>query len=200
MSETPTHMENELLMQLGNGQETSFEQVYRCYSARLYARLLKLVKSESMAREILQDAFVSLWEHRANIANKTSPGPYLFKIAENKVCDFFRKAARDKRLERQLLAAATERYDPVEKAIWDKETNLILHAAIDALPAQRKRVFTLCKLEGKSYEEVSRDLGISTSTISDHIVKATRFLKDHLHDPKYELALRISISILLIKA
>jgi RNA polymerase sigma-19 factor, ECF subfamily len=200
MSEIPPYMEKELLMQLGNGQETSFDQIYRCYSARLYARLLKLVKNESLAREILQDAFVRLWEHRASIKGNTSLGPYLFRIAENRVCDFFRRAARDKRLEKQLMAAATERYDPVEKALWDKETHLILHKAIDALPAQRKRVFTLCKLEGKSYEEVSRDLGISTSTISDHIVKATRFLRDHLHDPKYKLALRISISILLIKA
>src|SRR5580692_4975967 len=138
MSEIPPNIESELLAQPGNGYETSFEQIYRCYSARLYARLFKLVKSESMAREILQDAFVSFWEHRANIGNVTAPGPYLFKIAENKVYDFFRKAARDKKLERQLLAAATERYDPVEKALWDKETSLILHAAIDALPVQRK--------------------------------------------------------------
>ena len=49
--------------------------------------------------------------------------------------------------------------------------------ANEELPNQRKQIYKLCKIEGKSYAEVGQQLGISPSTINDHIVKATKFLK-----------------------
>ena len=52
-----------------------------------------------------------------------------------------------------------------------------LQQAINALPPRRRQVFQLCKLDGKSYEEAALELGLSTSTISDHIVKATHFIR-----------------------
>ena len=68
----------------------------------------------------------------------------------------------------------------VEEHFISKENSGILYQAIELLPPKRKLVFRLCKLEGKTYEEVSLLLGISLSTISDHIVKANLFIKSQL--------------------
>lgn len=57
----------------------------------------------------------------------------------------------------------------------------MLNAAIDKLPPQRKRVFTLFKLEEKSYNEISEELGIAPRTINEHIQKANEFLKNELN-------------------
>jgi len=65
--------------------------------------------------------------------------------------------------------------DPIQ-FLQEEKANL-LESAIQQLPAQRQQVFRLCKLEGKSYKEASELLGISVSTISDHIVKATKSIK-----------------------
>ncbi|RNI33826.1 hypothetical protein EFY79_17715 [Hanamia caeni] len=53
----------------------------------------------------------------------------------------------------------------------------MLYDAIELLPPRRKLIFKLCKIECKSYEQISLQLGVSCSTISDHIVKANRFIK-----------------------
>lgn len=168
-----------MLSQLQQGSEPAFEKVYKLYSARLYGNLLKLTKSESESQEILQDVFLKIWNERERIDTEKSFRSFLFKIAENKVYDFFRKAARDKKKEEELIANATTEYAPFDELFFADENAAILKKAIDTLPPQRQQVFRLCKLEGKSYKEVSELLGISVSTISDHIVKATKTIREY---------------------
>ncbi|OQP59588.1 hypothetical protein A3860_36985 [Niastella vici] len=176
--------EKDLLNQLIIGDEAAFRQIYLLYSGRLYGNILKLVKSKAVAEEILQEVFIKIWEHRRHIDVNQSFRSYLFRIAENKVCNFYVKASRDRALINTLTGIMSSNYSHVEEAIVSREQAAFLQHAIDTLPPQRKQVFQLCKIEGKSYEEVSALLGISTSTISDHIVKANRFLKEYARKNK----------------
>lgn len=177
------YQENELLLQLSKGNLVAFEKIYYSYSPKLLSNLVKLVKSDSVAQDILQDIFLKVWKNREKIEPDKSFRSYLFTIAENKAYDFFRKAARDKKLCETLIASATEHYEHIETEIFNKENSRILEIAIGILPPQRQLVFRLSKLEELSYDEISKRLGISVSTISDHIVKATKsiriFLSNH---------------------
>lgn len=171
--------EKDILLSLLEGNEQAFDKIYHLYSPRLFGKLMKLVKSETQAQEILQDVFLKIWEYRKSIDPEKSFRSFLFKIAENKVYDFFRKAVRDKKIESQLIALSTVNYNIVEEFRSDDEHLALLQKAIEFLPPQRQQVFRLCKLENKSYKEVSEILGISVSTISDHIVKATKAIRDY---------------------
>ena len=193
-----SQQEKNTLIELREGNERAFEKIYQLYSARLFGKLIKLVKSEWHAREILQEVFLKLWEHRKSIDPEKSFRSFLFKIAENKVYDFFRKAARDKNMASQLIALSTTNYNSFNLVDSDDEHLAILHKAIEALPLQRQLVFRLCKLEGKSYKEVSDSLGISISTISDHIVKGTKSIRDYFEkNNNSNLALLLILFILL---
>ena len=139
-----------------------------------------MVKSETTTQEILQDVFIKIWSNRDSIDLDKSFRSYLFRIAENQVYDFFRKASRDKKIQAQLFAAATEEYEHIETMIHTKENALLLKKAIDSLSPQRQQIFRSIKLDNKSYEEVSRQLGISVSTISDHIVKANKAIREYI--------------------
>ena len=172
--------ERELLSLLKQGNEQAFEKIYNSYSPRLFGNIFRMVKSESTAEEILQDTFLKIWHNRASIDLDKSFRSYLFRIAENKVYDFFRKATRDKKIRAQLFVIATEEYEHIEEMIYQKENALLLRKAIESLSPQRQQVFRSIKLENKSYEEVSRLLGISVSTISDHIVKATKAIREFI--------------------
>jgi RNA polymerase sigma-70 factor (ECF subfamily) len=61
-----------------------------------------------------------------------------------------------------------------------KENEQILQEAINLLPPKRRLVFQLIKIEERSYDEVSTLLNISESTINDHIVKATKTIREDL--------------------
>ena len=171
--------EVDVLIALRKGSEQAFEKIYQAYSPRLFGRLMKLVKSDVHAKEILQDVFLKVWEYRASIDPEKSFRSFLFQIAENKAFDFFRKAARDKNRESELIAFSTINHTMIEEFKSNDENLKTLQKAIEALPYQRQQVFRLCKLEGKSYKEVSELLQISVSTISDHIVKGTKTIRHH---------------------
>lgn len=171
--------EKGLLQQLAAGDDDAFQQIYFLYSGRLYGNLLKLVKSEAVAQEILQDAFIKIWEYRSTIDPEKSFRSYLFRIAENMVCNFYSKASRDKALLKKLIENSVNEYSHIEESIISRENSKFLYTAIEELPPQRRQVFELCKIEGKTYQEVGTLLNISVSTVSDHIVKANRFLKEY---------------------
>lgn len=172
--------EKVLLGKLAEGDAPAFTALYEKYSLKLYANIFRLVKSEDTAKEILQDLFLKIWELRGQIDPEKSFKSFLYKIAENLVYDHFRKVSRDKRLSDNLLYLLEEEYSHSEESVICNESVELLHMAINHLPEMRRRVYVLGKMEGKTYEEISAQLGISHSTISDHIVKANRFIKTYL--------------------
>lgn len=175
-------LENEavLLLQMAKGDRDAFHTIYYHYAPRIYGKLLKVLHSEDLAAEVLQEVFVTIWQKHPTIDPSRSFRSYLFKIADNLTIDLFRRSGRDKVLMEKLIAASIDHYTHTEEWLESKERAGLLQQAIDALPPQRKAVFTLCKMEGKSHEEVGRLLNISPSTVNNHIVKATQFLRDYL--------------------
>ena len=188
--------EKELLLRIQQGDVKAFGQMYTIYSPRLYANILKLVKSATITEELLQDTFQRIWEHRQNIDTDKSFRSYIFTIARNLVYDYFNKASRQRLLERHLQAIEEKSVLKTEQRLEEKESGLFLEKAVRQLPPQRKLVYTLCKIEGRSYEDVSIMLGISVSTISDHIVKATKSIKAYYQSN--ELAYKAIISAIII--
>nr|WP_315423767.1 sigma-70 family RNA polymerase sigma factor [uncultured Pedobacter sp.] len=174
--------EKSLLLQLKNGDERAFEILYNNYKYRIAGNLFKLLKSDDLVKEVLQELFFKIWEVRTQIDAEKSFKSYLFRIAENLVHDYFRKVAKDKRLLTKMVASSSELYLHVEEDLLSKEDAQKLQKAIDLMPPQRKMVFTLCKLEGKSYKEVEQIMGINAKTISSHMLQANRFLKTYFRD------------------
>lgn len=172
--------EQKLLKRLQLGDEEAFTDIYGIYKDRIGYRLLRLLKSEALAEEILQDLFLKVWQKRDTIDLTKSFKSYLYRIAENMVYDLFRRAAKEKELLDQILSANTELYTHIEENLFQKENEYILHEALSLLPARRKEVFIACKLEGKSYKQVADELGISATTVNDHIQKASVFLKTRI--------------------
>lgn len=174
------YTESELLMDVKLGSRTAFEQLYNLHRLVIYDNLRRLIRDEGVVKEILQDVFLKIWERRKELEADMYFRAYLFRIARNMVIDYYRKVKREKKLVDNLQVFASEVSDqPMESVISSDEEDLLM-GAIATLSPQRKRIFMLCKLEGKSYEEVSQILGVSSSTISDHIVKATRTIRDRL--------------------
>jgi RNA polymerase sigma-70 factor (family 1) len=187
--------EKVLLDQLVQGDAPAFTALYEKYSLKLYANILRLVKSEDTAKEILQDLFLKIWELRTQIDPERSFRSFLYKIAGNLVYDHFRKVSRDKRLSDSLLYMLEEQYSHLEESVIYNESLELINAAISQLPEMRRRVYVLGKIEGQTYEEISSQLGISHSTISDHIVKANRFIKAYLTS-RTDLALSLMITLI----
>lgn len=169
--------ERMLLLRLKNGEEQALYQLISMYKRSLAKPMLRMLRSPEDTEEMLQELFIRLWENRSDIDVERPLKRYLFRIAENLVYDQLRKKARQKRLITDYLTYIVEAYSHVEEALFDQETKLILANAIAQMPEQRRLVFTLCKIEGKTYEQVSEQLSISVATVNSHITNAHAFLK-----------------------
>jgi len=172
-----------LVEQLKQGSENAFNKLYKLHSRILLSNIRNLVKDNEIARELLQDLYLKVWENREQFDTSKSFKSFLFTMASNIVYDYFRKVSVDRKAKRRLIANALGFYNHIEEALEFKEQKVILEAAVGTLPNQCREVYKLSKLMGKSHQEISHQLDISISTVNNHMVKANRqvraFLTQH---------------------
>ena len=187
----------DLVERLRFGDEVAFEMLYDRYKTQIAQNLLRLLKSESMVEDLLHDLFLKIWENRSQLDQNLSFRAYLYRIAHNMVIDFFRKAAKIKSFEKHLAVNQNLSYTHIEEIFDDHQKRDFLNKILESLSPQSRLVFKLCKLEGKSYEEISNLLGISVNTISNHLVKANKHIRAQLSGSSYFQCL---IAILIASA
>jgi RNA polymerase sigma-70 factor (family 1) len=174
--------DTELTDLIREGDVVAFTQLYKQYSAQMYNNVLKLVKDELVAEEIVQEIFTRIWQKRSILNFEQSVIAYLYRVGRNLVNDFYRKLQRDQVMYDHFKAVATEHYTHIEEALQLHENERIMKKALSGLPPQQKKVYELCKLDGHTYKEASAMLGISPNTVKDHLSKANQFVKNYLLD------------------
>ncbi|HMR20426.1 MAG TPA: RNA polymerase sigma-70 factor [Sphingobacterium sp.] len=172
--------EREMLFSLRQGDENAFAWIYHSYKNLIGARLFRLLKSEVLVEEVMQDVFMKVWENRTTIDMDKSFKSYLYRITENMVIDIFRRTKKEKSILNEIISGNTELYTHIEEEIFKKENAYLLDQLIVQMPDKRKKIFIACKLEGKSYQQVATECGIATTTVNDHLQKAMHFLRNKL--------------------
>jgi RNA polymerase sigma-70 factor (family 1) len=168
-----------LLQQLQSGDEQAFYTLYHLHSKMLYVDILHIIKDREVAKELLQDLYLKIWERRRELDPERSFKSYLFIVARNIVYDYLRRVALDKKLKIRLMKSVIESYTHSEEAVDFKESTELVMTAIETLPTQRRKIYILCKVEGQSHEEISKELGISISTVNNHMVRANKKVRDY---------------------
>lgn len=173
--------EYDLLLKLKSGNQLAFRKLMELYKRMLARRILYILKSPQDTEEVLQEIFVRVWINRDKINEELPIKAYLFQIGENLIFDAIRKANREKRLITAYQQThAEEAYSHIEESLFKAENRELLNRLIAQIPEQSRLVFTLCKVEGRSYDEVGKLLSISTATVNSHITKANRLLKAYV--------------------
>ncbi|MEI2275034.1 RNA polymerase sigma-70 factor [Sphingobacterium sp. ML3W] len=173
----------EWIIRLNAGEMIAFEWLYNTYKHQLAGNLIKLVKSSDVAEDILHDVFVKVWENRTKIDPQRSFEGYLYRIAANMVADFYRKISKDRNYQEYLIAIQETVYQHIDELLENKYRRELIDKALTELPPKCRTVFQLCKIEGRSYEEVSNLLQISPNTISNHLNRANKKILLFLQNP-----------------
>ena len=172
--------EDELLSLLVEGNRSAFKELYIEYYRKIYAYALKFTKSAQLAEDIAQEVFLKVWEKRHTMRDIRYFKGFLFTVCKNITLNVLTRAAREIKIKSLILNGAQKFHVDPESTFQNGEYESLLNKAIEQLPPQRKLIYRLVKCEGKSYEEVAEQLGITTGTVNDHIVKATRSIRDYL--------------------
>jgi len=196
MSGKVEHNEQELLLRLRNGETSAFEELYNQYKIKLTVNLLRVLKSTELVEDVLQDVFLGIWENRQHIDPERSIKPYLFQSVANKAKNIFRKAASEQKFRDYLLSHWKEDYSPVEQLLAWQDNKQSLDALLNKLSPQQRKVYTLCKLDGRSYKEIAKLLSISETTVNTHIRNANQILRELVRKDSKFLWLTFGIFVL----
>jgi RNA polymerase sigma-70 factor (family 1) len=190
------HDDKTLGVLLSKDDVSAFDTLYHKYYRAVFANIFKLVRQQEAAEDLLQEVFAALWEKRKSLDDQRSVGGWLFVVSYNKAIRFLQRSVREKMLPLEEHALdRLESSDPTQQKAIDYQFNL-LHAAIENLPPAKRRVFILCKLEGKTYEQAARETGISPHTVKEYLSAASKFVKAYsLHH--YALQAPVPLSVLI---
>jgi RNA polymerase sigma-70 factor (family 1) len=173
--------EADLLHRIQQGDESAFASLFYAYKDKLYGFILGITHSEARAEDILQDVFLKIWQHKTSISEITNFNAYLYRLAQNQAIDELRKFSKETcslsaifSLEEDLATP-----DPVEILI-NKEIKSKIEEAVNQLPPQQKKIFTLHKEQGFQHEEIAQQLNLSVSTIQNHMRLALGNLRTYL--------------------
>lgn len=159
------------------GNQHAFRRIFNAYYRPIYTYTYNFTKKHEDAEELVQEAFVSLFLHRAKIENLVGLYPYLFVITKRHTISFFRKKVVEAKFETHLKYTWKEDCEVTGQQTDTDELYRIWTAAIETLPHRQQEVYKLNKLEGLSYQEIANKMGVSPNTIKNQLISASKTIK-----------------------
>ena len=161
------------------GDPKAFRKVYDAYRDQLFAYCLKFTKSTPDAEEVVQQAFIRLWEFRSNIDPNRPLDPYVYRIARNCAFDYLKEVARTARFKEDFRSVLTTSLYHLDGPSADEYVELA-QQAIETLPEKRQIIFRMSYDEDMTHEQIAETLQLSVHTVKSQLVKATKSLRLHL--------------------
>lgn len=172
--------EKELLLRVAGGDESAFRIIFDSYRQRLFVFAWHISHSTVEAEEIVQDIFMKLWENRAALARVDHPRKYIYTMARNRALDQLSRIARDKRLRTQAWANISQGHNVTEDLLNAKESGELISEAIASLPEKKQAIYRLSRQEGRSHQEIAREMSLSVQTVKNILTEILKHIKAHL--------------------
>ena len=152
--------------------EKEYNECVNLYADNVYRFIVKNLRHEEDARDVVQTAFEKLWRNREDVDGNKSKS-YLFTVAYNSMIDHLRKIKRI-----QLKEDFKE-----DSRIYHKESNnlkAILEVALGKLSETQRSLVMLKDYEGYSYEEIGKIMNLSESQVKVYLHRARLQLKEYI--------------------
>lgn len=185
--------DGELISRMRQGDRAAFATVIRRHNRRLYRVARSVVRDDSEAEDVVQEAYVRAFANLDRFRGEARLATWLTRIALNEALDRLRRrrpqvalAAVDEAANRSedtfmSMFTGSVTADP-ERAASRTEIRRLVERAVDALPAPFRTVFVLREIEGMSIEETAAELDLKPETVKTRLHRARRQLRVALAD------------------
>ena len=186
---------NQLITTLKAGDIAAFEMLFRTYYQSLCNYAYTFVRDREEAEEVVQSAFLNIWEKRENVSIHTGVKPYLYAMVRNASLNLLKHEKIKQRHAAMEIAVAERSSESVARTVEASELEQRIMEAMSKLPEQCRLVFKLSRFEELKYSEIAEQLNISIKTVENQMGKALRVMREQLKD--YLLILFVLINGLL---
>ncbi len=182
--------EAEFIKELRNKSRIAYAKLLDDFQHKVYGTCLSFVPNKEDAEDIAQEVFVEVFNSISKFKGQSKLSTWIYRIATNKCLEFIRKRNTKKRF--AFLQSLTGDGFEIDKTNYftemnhpgiileNKEKSDTLFFAINGLPEAQRLVFTLHKVDGKSYQEVSDITEKSLSSVESLMFRAKKNLQKAL--------------------
>lgn len=166
--------DHELADRIRRNDAKAFELLYQKYQQPLLSYLVSKGVPREEAEDLVQNAFLILWDKRKTIRPAQSLRSFIYTIVHNRMLNYFRDR-KDQDPEYAYRLPDTGQ-DPSETT----ETGQAMQAmqkALETMPEKRRKVFELCYLQELSYREAAEILQVTRKTVENHMIQALKDLR-----------------------
>jgi RNA polymerase sigma-70 factor (ECF subfamily) len=153
--------------------EKQYNECVNLYADNVFRFIVKNLRHEEDARDIVQSAFEKMWRNRDSVDNDKSKS-YLFTVAYNQMIDHLRKSKR---------ISLTEEFEETSKGVnYQPTTNIqkTLREALNRLNETQRSLVMLKDYEGYNYEEIGKITGLNESQVKVYLHRARITLRNYL--------------------
>ena len=184
--------ENEFIKELILGKQSAYGQLINDYQQKVFSTCISFVPNKEDAEDIAQEVFVEVFNSISKFKGNSKLSTWIYRITTNKCLEFIRKKNTKKRF--AFMQSITGNAIPFDKTTYftemnhpgilleNKERSEILLLAINQLSEAQKIVFTLHKIDGKSYQEISDIIEKSLSSVESLMFRAKKNLQKILEN------------------
>lgn len=155
--------------------EGTFEKIFEKNYSRLYYYALYIVQDTEVARDMVHDVFARMWEN-FSLDKKCYTDSYLRMCVRNRCLDYLKHSKIEAAYVKFCIELTQRGVDwEVDK---DEERLELIRSVVEKMPLRTRFIMDQCFYEGHTYKEVSAILGISVSSVKQHVMKALKLLRD----------------------
>jgi RNA polymerase sigma-70 factor (ECF subfamily) len=178
--------DGELVQRWQSGDESAFEDLVRRHERRVFRLLLRMLGSREEAEDVTQEAFLSLHRHGHRFRREARFSTFVYRVAANAALNRRRTLGRSRnrinefRVRQQAGMNLPPSPRNPEDAVAGSEAQLRVQEALLELPPDLRVAVVLYDIEGQSYQDVARVLGIPEGTVKSRIHRARSALRKTL--------------------
>ena len=158
----------------------TYEVVFKKYYQPLVMFVVRHVGNEDVAKDIVQDIFFKLFESSHSLPDNFQLKSWFYRVARNAAVDYLRHLQVEDKY-KFLMAEAMISIPDIDEEI-DEQVYAKVNLAIESLPEQCRLIIKLNVLEGKKYQEIAEELGITINTIRTQVSRGYKKLRDILSE------------------
>jgi len=180
MDNNLSHGDDEFLIKLiQEGRHDAFAEIVNRHSKRFYNIAYRFIFNKDDAEDIVQEAFIKLWEKRLNWnPNKEAKfTTWFYKVVVNLCIDHNRKKNPEPLSEEMILADKQQGHEAVME---EKQKQLMLERFMRELPERQQLALNLCFYEGISNQEAAEIIGVNLKALQSLIMRAKMTLKERV--------------------
>jgi RNA polymerase sigma-70 factor (ECF subfamily) len=174
----------ELLRQIAAGNRASFAEFYDRHSTLMFSVACKILNDTSEAEDVLQEAFMHIWEKASKFDSKLGKASsWAAILVRNKAIDRIRASQRRTRLAEEAgaeQAAVPNAAETANETVYGHEKANLIQSAIVDLPVEQRQAIQLAYFSGLTQDEISKKLNQPLGTIKARIRRGLIKLRDQL--------------------